>query len=59
MPVHIHATGFGGGSPSGPFRKNAGYPFLDEAIALMYRYPNVYADLSTITWILPRNGFYR
>ena len=39
--------------------ENAGYPFVDEAIALMYRYPNVYADLSTITWVIPRAEFYR
>ena len=39
--------------------ENAAYPFLDEAIALMYRYPQVYADVSTITWIIPRAEFYR
>ncbi len=39
--------------------ENAGYPFLEEAIALMYRYPQVYADLSAITWFIPRNEFYR
>jgi predicted TIM-barrel fold metal-dependent hydrolase len=26
--------------------------------ALMYRYPQVYVDLSTISWIIPRNVFY-
>ena len=39
--------------------ENAGYPFLEETLALMYRYPQVYADLSTITWIIPRDEFYR
>lgn len=39
--------------------ENAGYPFLDEAIALMSQYPQVYADVSTITWIIPRPAFYR
>lgn len=39
--------------------ENAGYPFLDEMIALMYRYPEVYADVSTITWIIPRAEFWR
>jgi hypothetical protein len=39
--------------------ENAGYPFLDEVIALMYRYPQVYVDVSTITWIVPRAEFYR
>ena len=40
------------------YMENAGFPFLEEAISLMYRYPNVYADLSTITWIIPREVFY-
>lgn len=39
--------------------ENAGFPFLEETIALLYRYPNVYADLSTITWIIPRPMFHR
>ena len=26
--------------------ENSGFPFLEETIALMYRYPNVYGDLS-------------
>jgi uncharacterized protein len=39
--------------------ENAGYPFLDAAIALMTQYPQVYADVSTITWIIPRPAFYR
>jgi len=38
--------------------ENAGYPFLDEIIALMYMYPQVYADLSTITWIIPYEAFH-
>ena len=33
--------------------ENAAYPFLDEVIALMYRYPQVYVDVSTITWGYP------
>jgi uncharacterized protein len=41
------------------YLENAGYPFLDEVISLMYRYPQVYADVSTITWIIPRAEFYR
>jgi predicted TIM-barrel fold metal-dependent hydrolase len=40
------------------YMENAGYPFLAETISLMYRYPNVHADLSTITWIIPREAFY-
>jgi predicted TIM-barrel fold metal-dependent hydrolase len=39
--------------------ENAGYPFLDEAIALMTQYPHVHADLSTITWYIPKTAFDR
>lgn len=39
--------------------ENAGFPFAQEIIALMYRYPNVYADLSTISWIIPRKTFHK
>ncbi len=38
--------------------ENAAYPFLDEMTALMGHYPQVYADLSTITWIVPREAFH-
>lgn len=35
----------------------AGFPFLEETIALMYRYPLVYADLSL--WKYPREAFHK
>ena len=38
--------------------ENASWPFLEEVTSLMYTYPNVYADLSTITWIIPRKTFH-
>jgi predicted TIM-barrel fold metal-dependent hydrolase len=38
--------------------ENAGFPFLEEMTILMYQYPQVYADLSTITWIIPREAFH-
>jgi predicted TIM-barrel fold metal-dependent hydrolase len=38
--------------------ENAGFPFTEETISLMFRYPTVYADLSTATWIVPRPIFY-
>jgi predicted TIM-barrel fold metal-dependent hydrolase len=38
--------------------ENAGFPFTEEMISLMYRYPTVYADLSTSSWIVPRAIFY-
>jgi hypothetical protein len=39
--------------------ENTGYPFLGEMIAIMTQYPNIYGDLSTITWVLPRPAFHR
>ena len=39
--------------------ENTGYPFLGEVIAIMTQYPNIYGDLSTITWVLPRPAFHR
>jgi len=39
--------------------ENAAYPFLEEVIALMYRYPKVYADVSTIGWVIPQAEFWR
>jgi hypothetical protein len=41
------------------YLENAGYPFLEEAIALMVQHPQVHADVSTITWLIPRQAFYR
>jgi uncharacterized protein len=41
------------------FVENTGYPFLDDMIAMMYQYPQLYGDLSTITWIIPRPAFHQ
>jgi hypothetical protein len=38
--------------------ENAAWPFGDEVISLMYTNPNVYADLSTISWIIPKPTFH-
>ncbi len=38
--------------------ENAGFPFLHEMMAMMYQYPQLHADLSTITWVIPRAAFY-
>jgi uncharacterized protein len=38
--------------------ENAGFPYRDEMIAMMYQYPQLYADVSTISWIIPRAEFY-
>ncbi len=40
------------------FVENAGFPNGDEMITMMYQYPQLYADLSTITWVIPRTAFY-
>ena len=37
--------------------ENGGWPYLNETIAIMYTYPNVYVDMSTITWIIPKLMF--
>ena len=37
--------------------EDAGFPFLEDTIALMYRYPNVYGDLSNMSWMKPRKVF--
>lgn len=37
---------------------HAGWPFLQETKALMYMYPQVYADVSVIDWIIPRQEFH-
>src|SRR5258708_25244123 len=38
---------------------HAGYPYLDETIALMQVYPQVYVDLGAIDWLVPRPAFHR
>ena len=40
------------------FVENGGFPYLGEVMALMMQYPNVYADLSTVSWLISRNTFY-
>lgn len=38
---------------------HAGYPFLNEMIALFAVYPQLHADVSWINWDLPREEFHR
>ncbi len=40
------------------FVENAGYPYRAEMIAMMYQYPQLHADVSTISWVIPRSAFY-
>jgi uncharacterized protein len=37
---------------------HAGFPFLEDTIALMHAHPQVYADLAGIDWIPPRVEFH-
>ncbi|MDW3646050.1 MAG: amidohydrolase family protein [Bacteroidia bacterium] len=39
--------------------ENAAWPFLEEITSLMYRYPNVYVDFSTIVWLAPETSVYK
>jgi len=39
------------------FVENSGFPFTSEMIAMMYQYPQLYSDLSTITWIIEHDAF--
>lgn len=37
---------------------HAGYPYLQDTIALLMVYPQVYVDLGAIDWLAPRAEFY-
>lgn len=37
---------------------HAGYPYIEETIALMHAHPQVYADLAVIDWVLARVDFH-
>lgn len=37
---------------------HAGYPYLQETIAILHMYPQVYADLGAIDWLRPREEFH-
>ena len=38
---------------------HAGYPFVDEMIAVLYAHPQVYVDVGVIDWTRPRAEFHR
>lgn len=40
------------------FVENTGYPYRGEMIGMMYQYPQLYGDVSTISWVIPRPAFY-
>ncbi len=37
--------------------ENCGFPFSSEMIAMMYQYPKLHCDVSTITWMFKREAF--
>jgi predicted TIM-barrel fold metal-dependent hydrolase len=37
---------------------HAGFPYLQETIAILHMYPQVYADLAAIDWLRPREAFH-
>jgi uncharacterized protein len=37
---------------------HAGYPFLEETLALLHAHPQVYVDLGCIDWVIPRKEFH-
>ncbi len=41
------------------FVENSGFPFTQEWIAIAYQYPQLYGEVSTITWIVNRNAFHK
>jgi predicted TIM-barrel fold metal-dependent hydrolase len=38
---------------------HAGYPMLDDMLAVLQTHPQVYVDTAAIVWHIPRAGFYR
>jgi hypothetical protein len=40
------------------FLAHAGYPYIQETIAMMYIYPDLYTDIGVLTWALPVEAFY-
>jgi predicted TIM-barrel fold metal-dependent hydrolase len=37
---------------------HAGWPMLDDMVALLHAYPQVYVDLGGINWLIPRKEFH-
>lgn len=37
---------------------HAGWPYLDDIIALMYAHPQVYVDVAVINWFIPKAEFH-
>ena len=37
---------------------HAGYPFLEETMAILSVYPQVTVDIASIDWLIPKTEFY-
>ena len=37
---------------------HAGWPYLEETIAMMYMYPSLYADIGALAWAIPLDAFH-
>ncbi|MEP6617458.1 MAG: amidohydrolase family protein [Ginsengibacter sp.] len=37
---------------------HAGWPMLDEMVAMLYAFPNLYVDIAVIDWYIPKAEFY-
>jgi predicted TIM-barrel fold metal-dependent hydrolase len=37
---------------------HAGWPMLDEMVAMLYAFPNLYVDVAVIDWYIPKAEFY-
>jgi uncharacterized protein len=37
---------------------HAGWPMLDDMVAMLYAYPNLYVDIAVIDWYIPKAEFY-
>lgn len=40
------------------FLAHAGWPYISETIAMMYIYPDLYADIGVLAWVLPTKAFH-
>lgn len=38
---------------------HAGWPMIDQMVALLYAHPQVYVDVAVIDWAIPRKEFYQ
>ena len=37
---------------------HAGWPMLDDMVAMLYAFPNLYVDIAVINWYIPKAEFY-